>query len=112
MTSTLHRLAFMATLSSALGCALLSTACSSTPTQASLGETVDDGWITTKVKTAFVEDKAVSALNIQVETFKGNVQLSGFANSSDERRRATELASAVKGVKSVKNDIRLKTDNG
>ncbi|WP_395704122.1 BON domain-containing protein [Aquabacterium sp.] len=102
MTHPLHRLAFLATLSAALGCALLSSACSSTPTQASLGETVD----------AFVDDKAVSALNIQVETFKGNVQLSGFANSGDERRRAEELASAVKGVKSVKNDIRLKTDNG
>ncbi len=112
MTHPLHRLAFLATLSAALGCALLSSACSSTPTQASLGETVDDSWITTKVKTAFVDDKAVSALNIQVETFKGNVQLSGFANSGDERRRAEELASAVKGVKSVKNDIRLKTDNG
>lgn len=105
----IHRLAYVATLSAALGCTVLATGCSSTPTRESTGEAVDDTWITTKVKAKFVEDKDVSALNIAVETFKGTVQLSGFANSVDERERAVELARGIKGVKSVKNDIRLKS---
>ena len=87
------------------------TGCASTSTKEGTGEYVDDSVITTKVKAKFVEDKDVSALGINVETFKGNVQLSGFANSADERMRAAELARSIKGVKSVKNDIRLKTNN-
>lgn len=108
----MQRFAYIAALSAALGVTFLTTACSSTPTQKSTGEVIDDSWITTKVKAAFVEDKTVSALGIQVETFKGTVQLSGFANSLDERSRAAELARSVKGVKEVKNDIRLKALNG
>jgi osmotically-inducible protein OsmY len=99
-------------LCAALGGGLLVTGCSSTPTRESAGEVVDDAWITTKVKSSFVEDPAVSALNIQVETFKGVVQLSGFANNSTEMTRAAEIARGIKGVKSVKNDIRLKSTTG
>lgn len=84
-------------------------ACAGGPTSKSAGEHVDDAVITTKVKGLFVEDKAVSALNIQVETFKGQVQLSGFANNQQEINRAVEIARQVKGVQEVKNDIRLKT---
>lgn len=102
------RLVSATALSAALGCTLLAAACTSTPTRESTGEVIDDSWITTKVKAAFVEDKSVSALNIAVETFKGTVQLSGFANSNEERARAVELARNIKGVKVVKNDIRLK----
>ena len=87
----------------------LTTGCASTATQSSIGETIDDSVVTTKVKAAFVEDTRVNALNIAVETFKGTVQLSGFANNSAEISRAVELTWAVKGVKSVKNDIRLKS---
>lgn len=87
----------------------LAAGCSSTPTQASFGESVDDSVITTKVKASFVEDKKVDASNIQVETFKGVVQLSGFANSQTEIDRAVAITGQIKGVKSVKNDIRLKT---
>jgi osmotically-inducible protein OsmY len=83
--------------------------CAGSPTKESAGEVVDDSLITTKVKAKFVEDPAVSILNIKVETFKGNVQLSGFANNPTEMERAVALARDVKGVKSVKNDIRLKT---
>jgi hyperosmotically inducible periplasmic protein len=83
--------------------------CASTPRQESFGEGVDDTVITTKVKALYVEDKAVSALGVNVETFKGTVQLSGFANDQNEINRAVEIARSVKGVSSVKNDIRLKT---
>jgi osmotically-inducible protein OsmY len=106
---TLSRLSSTAALCIALGAGVLGAGCAGTPTRASLGETVDDSLITSKVKAAFVEDKAVSALDIKVETFKGTVQLSGFANSATEMMRAAEIASNVKGVKAVKNDIRLKT---
>ena len=83
--------------------------CASTPRQESFGEGVDDTVITTKVKALYVEDKTVSALGVNVETFKGTVQLSGFADSQNEINRAVEIARGVKGVTSVKNDIRLKT---
>jgi len=105
------RIAYVAALSAALGCTVLATGCAATATEKSVGEVVDDGWITTKVKATFVEDKLVSAKDIQVETFKGTVQLSGFADSVDERSRAADLARNIKGVKGVKNDIRLKAAN-
>lgn len=88
--------------------ALLMSGCASTATQESTGEFVDDTWITTKVKAKFVEDPTVGALRVNVETFKGVVQLSGFANSTTEVDRAIQLARETKGVKSVKNDIRIK----
>lgn len=84
------------------------TACSGSPTRESTGEYIDDSVITTKVKAAFVEDKTVNALDIKVVTFKGAVQLSGFANNPQEIDRAVEIARGVKGVTAVKNDIRLK----
>src|SRR5688572_18705904 len=92
-----------------LGASLVSVGCSSTPTSASTGQQIDDTTITTKVKAKMVDDPAVSALNIKVETFKGTVQLSGFANNATEVNRAVEIARGTDGVKSVKNDIRLKT---
>lgn len=78
------------------------------PAKESPGEYVDDAAITTKVKAAFVKDKDVKATEVKVETFKGTVQLSGFANSSTAIDRAGQLARNVPGVKSVRNDIRLK----
>jgi osmotically-inducible protein OsmY len=92
-----------------LGASLVSVGCSSTPTRESTGQQIDDTTITTKVKAKMVDDPAVSALNIKVETFKGTVQLSGFANNATEVNRAVEIARGTDGVKSVKNDIRLKT---
>ena len=96
-------------LAALLGGTVAIGACASTRTQESPGEYTDDAVITTKVKAEFVENKNVSAANIHVETFRGVVQLSGFANSQDEINQAVAEAKAVKGVKSVKNDIRIKT---
>ena len=95
----------VALMAAALGCA-------GTSEKQGTGEYVDDAWITTKVKAAFVEDPMVKALDIKVDTFKGVVQLSGFANSSAEMQRAAEIARGIKGVKSVKNDVRLKSTAG
>lgn len=82
--------------------------CAATPTQESTGEYLDDTAITTKVKATLLDDPEVGGLAINVETYKGTVQLSGFANSEHERRRAVELATSIAGVESVQNDIRLK----
>jgi len=82
--------------------------CSSTPTQESLGEYVDDAAITAKVKAAFINDPTLKATEINVETFKGDVQLSGFVAQPEDAQRATEVARGIKGVTSVKNDIRVK----
>jgi osmotically-inducible protein OsmY len=79
-------------------------ACAPTPTREGTGEYVDDAVITTKVKAAFAADPTVKATQVQVETFKGTVQLSGFVDSRDSAQRAVDIARGVKGVKSVKND--------
>jgi osmotically-inducible protein OsmY len=88
--------------------ALTVVGCSSTPTRESAGEYVDDSMITAKVKAAFANDPTVKATEINVETFKGDVQLSGFVAQPQDAQRAAELARGIKGVTSVKNDIRVK----
>ena len=82
--------------------------CQSTRTQEGTGEYIDDTVITTKVKGAIFNDPALKSAEINVETFKGIVQLSGFVRSNAEADRAVDVARKVGGVKSVKNDMRLK----
>lgn len=91
-----------------LGFTLAAAGCAGTSTTKSTGDVVDDAVIATKVKAKFVDDPVVKAMNIQVETFKGTVQLSGFASSQNEIDRAVNLARTTTGVVSVKNDIRIK----
>jgi osmotically-inducible protein OsmY len=79
-------------------------ACAPTPTREGTGEYIDDSVITGKVKAAFAADPMVKATQVQVETFKGTVQLSGFVDSRESAQRAVEIARGVKGVQSVKND--------
>jgi hyperosmotically inducible protein len=94
--------AFLAvTLVSVVGCA-------STSQKQGTGEYVDDAIITTKVKAAIFNEASLKSAEINVETFKGVVQLSGFVNSQADINKATSLARSVKGVTSVKNDMRLK----
>ena len=82
--------------------------CTSTPTQEGTGEYLDDTWITTRIKAAMFNESTLRSTEINVETFKGEVQLSGFVNSAQDIRRAVELARSTQGVKSVKNDMRIK----
>ena len=72
------------------------------------GEYVDDAVITTKVKALILEEPSLKSAEINVETFKGIVQLTGFVRSRADINKAAELAKGVKGVKSVKNDMILK----
>ena len=82
--------------------------CASTPTRESTGEYVDDSVITTKVKSLLAEDDFLKSFKISVETYKGTVQLSGFVDSQKAVDKASEVASGVKGVKSVKNNLNVK----
>lgn len=82
--------------------------CASSSKQAGTGEYVDDAVITTKVKAAIFNEPTLKSAEINVETFKGAVQMSGFVNSQADINKAVELARGVKGVASVKNDMRLK----
>lgn len=84
------------------------TGCASTSTQESTGQYFDDSAITAKVKAAIFNDPTLKSAEINVETFKGRVQLSGFVNSRESIDRAVALARVVPGVASVQNDMRLK----
>jgi len=88
--------------------ALFVAGCASTSSQSSTGEYIDDSTITTKVKTAIFNEASLKVLQINVETYKSVVQLSGFANSSADISTASKVAQSIAGVKSVKNDMRLK----
>jgi osmotically-inducible protein OsmY len=88
--------------------ALLVSACASTPKQESTGQYVDDSLITTKVKTAILNEPSLKVSQITVETYKGVVQLAGFVDSSAAGSKAADLAREVKGVSSVKNDTRIR----
>jgi hyperosmotically inducible protein len=83
-------------------------ACASTRTHESTGEYVDDSVITTKVKSLLAEDDFLKSFQISVETYKGIVQLSGFVNAQNAVDKAGQIASSVKGVKSVKNNLNVK----
>ncbi len=87
---------------------LTSIGCNSTHNQESAGEYLDDTVITTRVKAALIKDDELKASEINVETFKGVVQLSGFVSERSDIAKATEVAEDINGVTSVKNDIRLK----
>ncbi len=76
--------------------------------QESTGQTIDDSGITMKVKAAIFEDPALKSLQIDVKTFKGEVQLSGFVDSAESVKKAGGVAEGVKDVTSVKNDLIVK----
>jgi osmotically-inducible protein OsmY len=92
---------FVASLFAVAGCA-------STATQEGTGEYVDDTILTTKVKASIFNEPTLKSMEINVETFKGAVQLSGFVAQPTDIAKAGSIARGVAGVKSVKNDLRVK----
>lgn len=82
--------------------------CASTATQEGTGEYIDNTLITTKAKAAIFNEPTLKSAEINVETFKGVVQLSGFVNSQADIDKAVEVVQQIEGVKSVKNDMKLK----
>lgn len=87
---------------------LTAVGCASTTKQEGTGEYIDDSVITTKVKAAILNEPMLKVAEINVETFKGAVQLSGFVSSPAAMNKAVEVTRHVGGVKSVKNDMRVK----
>lgn len=90
------------------GVGVMMSGCASTSTQSGTGEYIDDSVITTKVKAAILKEEDLKVTEINVETFKGVVQLSGFVSSQADINRAVTVARGVAGVKDVKNDMRVK----
>lgn len=88
--------------------ALVLSACAGSAKQSSAGEYIDDTVVTSRVKSALLNDPAVSGIAVNVETYKGIVQLSGFVKTVAERNRAVHVARTVSGVKQVKNDILIR----
>ena len=98
--------AIVLALAAVLGGAQLA-GCASSPQSRSAGGFVDDAALTAKVKTALARDKDVSALDVNVTTYRGVVQLSGFVQDENEARKAGDVARNVNGVKDVYNDLRV-----
>ncbi|NVK40994.1 MAG: BON domain-containing protein [Oceanospirillaceae bacterium] len=96
-----HAFSLMAILALFVGCA-------STAQQEGTGEYIDDTVLTTKVKAAIFNEPTLKSAEINVETFKGVVQLGGFVSSQADINRTVELARSVRGVKAVRNDMRVK----
>jgi hyperosmotically inducible protein len=91
----------------AMGLVVL-TGCHVTDDDVTVGEAIDDTVITTKVEAALIDDEQLSALDIDVDTREGVVQLSGFVDDRTDISRAGDLASTIEGVRSVRNDLTLK----
>jgi hyperosmotically inducible protein len=82
-------------------------ACSATRTQQSAGEVIDDSVLTAKVKAALIDDPVAKARDVNVETYRGVVQLGGFVDTAEQKTRAGEVARGVTGVQEVRNDLRV-----
>jgi hyperosmotically inducible periplasmic protein len=90
------------------GAIVLSTGCSGTATRESTGEYIDNSAITAKVKAALAKDEVVKARQVNVDSFRGVVQLSGFVDNATEKERAGQIAAGIQGVKEVRNNITVK----
>lgn|SRR5687768_2290110 len=86
--------------------------CNTAPTQQPAAEAIDDGVVTAKVKAKLIEDPVTKAHRINVETFKGTVQLSGFVETEKARTRALQLAKETAGVKNVKDAMEVRRGAG
>jgi len=85
-----------------------SLACAADGTRRSTGEYVDDKVVSAKVKAALIDDPTTKAYQIDVSTYEGVVQLSGFVDDSKSISVAEQVAESVDGVKDVRNDLRVK----
>lgn len=96
-------------LTAILATLAFASACSSTRTQQSAGEVIDDSVLTGKVKVALIDDPITKAGQINVETYRGVVQLGGFVDTAQQKEQATRVARSITGVKEVRNDLRIST---
>jgi hyperosmotically inducible protein len=95
-------------LGTMLGVALLSAGCAGSRYERSTGESIDDKATVSRVKTALHSDAVYKYPDVDVSSFKGTVQLSGFVDNKEQKERAGEITKSVEGVKELKNNIALK----
>jgi hyperosmotically inducible protein len=76
----------------------------------STGEAIDDATLTARVKTALIGDERTKARQIDVESFRGDVQLNGFVDSAEARSAAASVAKSVDGVTKVTNNLQVRDD--
>jgi len=88
--------------------ALTLSACAPTATKEGTGGYIDDTVVTTKVKAQLLKDESLKSTEINVETFKGKVQLSGFVSSPQMANRAVAVTRSVPGVRAVVNNMQIK----
>jgi len=96
-------------LTAILGVLAVASACTATRTQESAGEVIDDSVLTSRVKIALIDDPVTKAGQINVETYRGVVQLGGFVDNAQQKAQATKVARSVTGVKEVRNDLLIST---
>jgi osmotically-inducible protein OsmY len=89
--------------------AMVTVGCAGSPTSRSTGTYIDDTAVSTKVKTELLADKNVKSTEVDVKTYGGEVQLSGFVDDAAQKERAVEIARAVPGVRNVRDDLVIKT---
>jgi len=92
----------------ALGLVIIATSCAGNRYERSTGESIDDRATTSRVKSALGDDTRYKYTGVNVTTFKGKVQLSGFVDSGDQKSKAADIAKQVAGVKDVENNITVK----
>lgn len=100
ITSKLIRVLALSLVFSVAGCA-------GTPSQRSTGQYIDDATITSEIKAALIDSPYVDALDVDIETYRGKVQLNGFVNSESGRMQAEQIAIGVDGVKEVTNNLEV-----
>jgi len=105
MNKFLKTFAFASSLG--LATALFS-GCAGTAYKESTGEYIDSAAITTKVKTALMDDSEIKGLKIDVDTFKGVVELKGTVDTAAMKQRAEQIVWGVEGVRAVKNELKVK----
>lgn len=104
----MHRLRIFSVAVLAMLGAVQLAGCASAPGQRATGQVIDDSALTARVKTEIAQDASLgTAANVNVNTYRGVVQLSGFVESEEAKRRAESIATGVQGVQSVKNDLQV-----
>ena len=112
MKKTFQCLACVASLVAAVSMATFTTGCSGDRYSRSTGETIDDASITAKVKSELLADPQVKGMSVKVDTFRGQVQLTGFVDTFEQKQKAEQLARQVNGVDMVRNNIVVKEAAG
>ena len=109
MKKTFRCLSVIACLAGAVTVASFTTGCAGDSYSRSTGETIDDSSITAKVKSEMLADPDVKGLQVKVDTFRGQVQLTGFVDNVQQKQRAEQIARNVNGLQMVRNDIVVTT---